>query len=197
MQDVSVVMEDMTTSMKHVTKAKPIIEKLMNGGELLAVEGNDNGVCRVLDVTCGTDYIHVYREYGIVYGVASRFQNFDPDRARRPYNTFTVRKARESGARTEYEKRKTAIERGGMYPFLTMQAYVNTKDKEVESLAICKTTDLMEYVDGGYADENWTRYDKVGQAAFYIVDWVDFGKRYKLLYYERPDNKWNTGHATA
>jgi hypothetical protein len=40
------------------------------------------------------------------------------------YKTFTIRNKRKSGARTEYEKRKIAIEKGYLYPYLTVQAYV-------------------------------------------------------------------------
>lgn len=179
------VMKDMRKSMRFVRAAQPIIEKLMNGGQMMAVEGDENEVCQMLDRTCGTDYFHVYKERGLVWGVASRIQDFDPSRRDKPFNTFTVRKARESGVKTEYEKRAYAIKNNGVYPYLTMQAYVNTQNGEIQSLALCKTTDLMEYVEHGNAYENHTNADKQGQAAFFIAPWDDMERHgYKIMRYE-------------
>ena len=102
-------MQDMRKSMAFVDKAKPIIAKLLKGGEIMQVEGDDNEVCKMLDMTCGTDYFQVYNSLGLAWGVASRVQSINI--GGRPFNTFTVRKARESGVETEYEKRKRAIEK--------------------------------------------------------------------------------------
>ena len=178
-----IVINDMRRSMAFVDKAKPILKRLFNGGEVMTVEGDDNQVCRMLDMTCGTDYFQIYSDKGLVWGVASRVQNIKD--GCKPYNTFTVRKARESGAKTEYEKRQEAIKHGGLYPYLTMQGYVNTSD-DILSIAIAKTTDIMEFVEKGLAYENHTRADKIGQAAFYVVDWRKFKTYgYKLIGWQR------------
>ena len=157
--------DDMRKSMAFVDNARPIIAQLLNGGRIMQVEGDDNEICRMLDTTCGTDYFQVYEKSGLVYGIASRFQYG------KNWASFTVRKARQSGAMTEYEKRRRAIERGGIYPFLTMQAYIDEKTGCVNALGIAKTTDLMEFVDFGLAQEQHTRHDKIGQAAFYVAYW--------------------------
>lgn len=126
MANTHAVMSDMRRSMNRVERARPIIANLLNGGEIIPVEGDDNEVCKLLDMTCGTDYLQAYKDKGLVWGVASRIQTVK--RGFKPYNTFTVRKARETGATTEYEKRAYAIKHGGVYPFLTMQAYVDEND---------------------------------------------------------------------
>ena len=180
-------MQDMRKSMAFVDVARPIIRGLLNGGETLAVEGDDNEVCRMLDMTCGTDYFHVWDSKGLVWGVASRIQDYNPDadrNGRGPFNSFTVRKARASGVKTEYEKRKYAIEHHGVYPYLTMQAYINTKSGEVESLALVRTEDLMDFVDKGLASERHTGAAQTGQAAFFVAYWDEMIQAgYKVLKY--------------
>lgn len=167
-------MSDMRKAMDYVESARPIIEKLLRGGRLMAVEGSDNEVCRMLDLTCGTDYFQVYDERGLVWGIASRMQEIDTARYKRPFNTFTVRKARASGVKTEYEKRRDAIMRGGVYPYLTMQGYVDKQTGELMSLAIARTTDIMDYVDAGMTDTKHTGAEQKGQAEFFVVKWDRF-----------------------
>lgn len=179
------VMDDMHKSMAFVKIAQPILKQLLNGGEIMAVEGDDNEVCRMLDMTCGTDYFHVYESKGLVWGVASRIQDYNPDMRNKPFNSFTVRKARDSGRQTEYEKRKLAIKKGGVYPFLTMQAYINVKTNQIETLAVVKTEDLMDFVDKGLADEKHTGAEQYGQAAFFVAYWDNLEKAgYKVLRYQ-------------
>ena len=45
MDKYKAVMKDMNYSLKQVERAKPIIKSLLNGGEIKAVEGNDNEIC--------------------------------------------------------------------------------------------------------------------------------------------------------
>ena len=98
MANTQAVMIDMRQSMNRVERARPIIAELLNGGEIIPVEGDDNEVCKLLDMTCGTDYLQAYKDKGLVWGVASRIQIVR--NGMKPYNTFTVRKARESGVST-------------------------------------------------------------------------------------------------
>lgn len=186
MQKWSDVMNDMRVSMARLEKARPIIRRLLNGGEIHPVEGDDNKICQILDQTCGMDYLQVYKDRNLTWGIASRIQTYNP--ASKPFNSFTVRKARESGAATEYEKRRDAIARGGIYPYLTMQAYVNEDTGEIDSLAIARTVDIMDFVDSGKASERHTKADKIGQAAFFVAYWDDLEKSgYKVLRYDAND----------
>ena len=171
---------DMRLSMKYVEQAAPIIGLLMSGWELIPVEGQANEVCRVLDMQCGIDYLLYSKYSGQVYGLASRVQYG------RNYRTFTVRKERESGAKTEYKKRIDASTYGGLSPQYTMQAYV--KDGEINGLAVVKTEDLLNFIEKGLADEGRTGANKDGQATFYICGWDklrDAG--YAVKEYSQPD----------
>lgn len=161
----------MHKAMMYVESARPVIKQLLQGGELMAVEGSDDEVCKMLDLTCGTDYFQVYSDTGLVWGIASRMQEAD-----RPWNTFTVRKERASGVKTEYEKRADAIKRGGVYPFLTMQGYINRHTGELMSLAIARTIDIMAFIESGLATVRRTGADQKGQATFFVVDWEKLKK---------------------
>ena len=163
-------LRDMRTAMDYVRAAEPIIVKLLNGGRFMPVEGSDDEVCRMLDTTCGTDYFQVYDHSGLVWGVASRMQEINAS-LHRPFNTFTVRKARESGVKTEYEKRRYAIEHNGVYPFLTMQGYVDIQTGELLSLGIARTVDIMSCIDAGKAIVRHTGTEQIGQAEFYVLPW--------------------------
>src|SRR5574338_1021379 len=70
-------------------------------GEFRIVEGNTvDEVAKLLDTLAGIDVWHINKLKGI-RGLASRIQTTD-----RNWHTFTIRRTRESGAATEYEKRK-------------------------------------------------------------------------------------------
>ena len=166
------VMKGLQVSKERLEKARPIISKLLHGGRILPVEGDPNEICHILDLTCGTDYMQIYDDKDIVWGIASRIQTYDPDRGR-PFNTFTIRNKRESGQKTEYEKRRDAINRGGIYPYLTMQAYVNARSGEIDSLAITKTTDLMDFIIKKNPEVKHTGDEQIGQAEFFVVRWYE------------------------
>ena len=168
-----IVMHDMRYSLNQVEKASPIIKQLLGGGEIKPVEGNDNDICLMLDQNCGIDYFQTYGKdhnlNGITWGVGSRFQKIPS--GCKPYNTFTVRKERESGARTEYQKRCLAIKYNGIYPYLTMHGYYDSDTGEILSLAIAKTENIFDVIDQGYYRILRTGFDQFGQAYFYAIDW--------------------------
>ena len=165
---MSNVYQNMRDSMARVEIARPIISELLKGGEIHPVEGDDNVICKLLDTLCGTDWFQVYENIKLVQGIASRTQVIR--NGLKPYNSFTVRKEIESGNITEYQKRRLAIDHGGVYPYLTMQLYVDSEDRPL-SIGIAKTEDVMDFIDKGYARSGRTGYDQERQATFYICDW--------------------------
>ena len=158
------VLKDMGRSLNYVNeKIRPIIEKMFPRCILIQVEGNNNEICKLLDMSCGIDYLLRNENSGFIYGVASRVQ-YSVN-----YRTFTVRKQRESRALTEFQKRNQAISVGAIYPQYSMQAYI--VGENVSGLAIVKTTDLMKFIEGNFAEVRHTNADKVGQAEFYVCKW--------------------------
>lgn len=145
----------------------------------MTVEGINNDVCKLLDATCGIDYLNVYDKNNRVLGIANRIQWIKPPYP--PYNTFTIRKGRESGADTEFKKRVAQIKEGGLYPELTMHTYVESGTDKILSLAIARTKDVIDYILKFNPPIRLSK-DEHGTAWFYCCDWNDMiDKNYYLL----------------
>lgn len=120
----------------------PVIKAKCGGGEIKPVEVlQDNEIARELDILCGIDVWQTVRGEG-ARGIASRVQP-----SKKNWATFTVRRTRFSGAKTEYEKRLEAIKSGGrfIYPYLTCQAYIN--DEELIGVGLAKTSQLYAVIE--------------------------------------------------
>lgn len=132
---------------------RPQLQKIM-GGRIISVEGTGE-LAQVLDMRCGIDYLLVTSEG--VRGIASRVQRGHC------WRTFTVRAAKTNGATTEYEKRSVAILNEYIYPYWTVQAYVNDG---VAIVGFVRTYDLYKYI---WEHDVKTRH--TDNARFYVVDW--------------------------
>lgn len=131
-----------------------------------------------LDKLAGIDVFHIDKLRGM-RGIASRIQPSNKN-----WHTFTIRHKRQSGARTEYEKRKYAIENNYLYPYLTLQAYT-TKDNILIAYALARTRDIIEMIDKGYYKTNETGKYQCGQASFFVVDWYEMKEKgCKIFIYE-------------
>lgn len=121
----------------------PAIRSKLGGGEIVPVESvADKGMATILDQRSGIDAWHLSLNKQI-RGIASRVQWSD-----KSWGTFTVRYSRDSGAATEYSKRKNDItsDAGWLYPHITVQAYIaGAKDGQGELLSagIIKTRSLI------------------------------------------------------
>lgn len=161
----------------------PVLSKKLPG-KLILVEGKtlaqaqgmrlpEDDPSSDLDRLAGIDAWHIERDRGI-QGVGSRIQECPPPWA--PYNTFTIRKSRTTGARTEYQKRKNAIKTGHLYPHLTVQGYITKKhDGELLSFAVAPTEGIIsaigEWLKLGQPDRMGIEVNRTGNASFYVVDW--------------------------
>lgn len=190
------VMRDMKTSLEQVRRATPIIQEIMGGGEIKAVEGSDNEILIMLDQSCGTDYFYKFDKtnskykYAVVWGIGSRFQP-----VKRSWDTFTIRRTREdTGADTEYAKRKWAIEHNGVYPYLTLHGYFDSDTGEIISFAIARTVDIWEFIAKGLAYIRETHTRTEGHSTFFVIDWAKMLEQgynikiYKRSQYERYED---------
>lgn len=172
------VEERIAWSAEYVKKAEPIIRDLLRGGYILRVEGKQEEVCKALDMVCGTDYIYLYPEKHHAWGMACRVQKYNKA-------NFTIRKAVESGAQTELDKRRFAISKGGIYPFLTMQMFVDDQNHKIRRLGIAKTVDIIDALDKGMGVEKDVRWDDGGKSTFIYVEWDDLrAAGYTVMVYD-------------
>lgn len=164
----------------------PILTGLW-GGEFFHVENQDDAVKVALDREAGIDFYHRLPRGGM-RGLASRVQV--PGILGKSYQTFTVRMTRDSGARTEYEKRTEAIRDGLVYPQLTAQGYVTDKTDvgKLIDFAVCRTERLMHKIDSRIMFNKRT-----SNAAFAAIPWgewceiVHTAKRSDLPWWCDPD----------
>lgn len=160
----------------------PKIAPLCGGGDLIHLEGSDHQTDRDLDIFAGIDGYQRHIDKGL-RGIASRVQPIWP--LRRPWNTFTIRYARDSGTLTEYEKRLTAIEstgNGWLYAHLTVQAYIRTGTAALLSVAVVKTCDLFLHLKTCDFEHNPSRGSQcyldrtglhgAGGAVFVVAPWA-------------------------
>lgn len=134
--------------------------------EFISIEKNqDIHSHKIMDTMAGIDALAFKKDEG-VRGVASRIQYG------KVWNTFTIRKSRESGVTTEFEKISKAIEDDNMRSFYTVHAYVNHNN--IEAMAICLTKSLFQLIRDGKFTVKKTNPDQKGQAEFYVVKWSDF-----------------------
>lgn len=170
-------MDDFKTALKKSSIAfkkhfrDPLLKILK--GKFEVVEGvTKDEMAKTLDMLAGIDIWHFDEKFG-VRGVASRIQHG------KSWDTFTVRKTRESGAKTEYEKRTYAMDNEFLYPILTFQGYIS--NNAPLSFALTKTKDIFWMIENGFCYLKKTGKEQDGQAEFYVIDWKNMVKNKKRI----------------
>ena len=155
----------------------PRIAPWMRGGELIPVESTTAASLQAtFDTLAGIDAWHICHEQRAMRGIASRVQTIAD--GYEPYNTFTIRYRRSSGAETEFAKRLAAIrdrDGGWLYPHLTCQAYIDQRKERLLSCAVVRTKDLYMYADdwldhGG--EQACIRTNRADANEFIVVKWT-------------------------
>jgi len=158
----------------------PEINHWFGGGILTPVEDvTQSDMAQMLDMYSGIDAWYIEKEVGI-RGIGSRVQFGEKN-----WDTFSIRKRRFSGTRTEYAKLTNAIENDWLYPYWFIQAYIN-KNK-ILSAALAKTFDIIEYIKTTPS----CPVRETSNASFYYVDWSKFEKQYKINTYPEAKNQKN------
>jgi len=140
---------------------KPM-EQLLEG-RVYSTEGNGE-IGQLLDMRSGIDAILDHPKYGLL-GIGIRIQYG------RDYRTFTIRKQRESQAKTEYAKCTNALADGAITTKLNIHAYIDEKAGTLLSAAIARTRDIYDCIDRGLCEVRMTGNDQIGRATFYVIEW--------------------------
>lgn len=148
-----------------IEQVVPILEDNYYPSQIIQLETISKNFAQNLDEFAGIDALQI--QFGNIRGIASRIQRRTPGSPRPyPYNTFTVRMARDSGVRTEYAKRVFALStQGWLYPYLTLQAYTDDNNKLL-SMAVARTSRIMKAAET--APQNRTH-----NAIFCYIDWSE------------------------
>jgi len=144
----------------------PHLKNFLNGRLIFVEQITKSDFARDLDSISGIDAWHIIDDTGI-RGIASRVQVCPPPQ--KPFNTFTIRKSRDSGVETEYQKRLRCFnsKEGWLYPVLTVQAYITQKENpSLLSFAIAYTKDIFNKIKRG---DYFVK--KTYNAEFYCIKW--------------------------
>lgn len=183
--------DDLKDSIKDFREVvAPVLEGWTDSDNVSVEAVTDSKMADELDQTAGVDSWNIKSD-DIIRGVASRVQYLTNLPFEEPPNTFTIRKERESGAKTEFQKRLNAIRRGGLFPYWTTQAYLDKPRGELLSFARVRTEDLIRHVDNGNDEKDYFVVNPKGEASFYAVNWwrlsdVGIGVRTTKPYQDDP-----------
>lgn len=146
-----------------LNKVWNVISDSCGGGKIKPVEiMTDNDIAVDLDLLCGIDLWQTTTMGA--RGIASRVQ-FNCTKS---WDTFTIRYKRDSGVKTEFEKRQIAISTGKyIYPYLTVQSYFDSSENLI-SCGVAQTKSIFEAIPG----ENKT-IRKTGNASFIVVPFLN------------------------
>ena len=151
--------QDAAKSLRGFEKfTAPALKAAFDAKKIYSTEQHDNALETVLDTMSAVDGLFIGGD-GWTYAFASRLQ-FAVN-----YKTFTIRRTRPSGMKTEFEK-LSASPPLAMKPAFHVQAYI-TEDETRAVVAIVETWRLIKYV--GEHQEQWRATDD-GES-FYFAPW--------------------------
>lgn len=114
----------------------------LKSGHIRIVEGGESEIRADLDIRAGID---AYQRWDCAMrGIACRVQ------WGKNYRSFTIRTARPSGKETEYQKRLAVLKRrdeGFLYPYWTVQGYLDSPGGALLSVAVAKTAELYLWIE--------------------------------------------------
>lgn len=134
----------------------PVLQSKFQGGKIFSVEGDEESeILKSLDRISGIDLL--VNHGGGLYGVACRCLKY------RGRAAFTVRYSRCGVTNCEYDRLKTAISGGGLYPQYFAQCYYNNDNSAC--VAVIDTQQLLHLID------TFGQIEKNDDVRFLSVDW--------------------------
>ena len=133
---------------------KPVLQARFGAKKILPTERHENELETEIDRNAGIDGVIVDSD-GWTFGYSSRVQ-FGTN-----YVSFSIRRSRPSGAKTEFDKLNNPQQ---IKPSYHVQTFVKDDEKSA-AVAIVETTDLLRYI---YKHPDQWRPNKDGETFFYI-----------------------------
>lgn len=143
---MSIVFEQLTDSAAdflNVVWPEISLTPIIGGGFLRPVEAvTEQGFAKELDLLAGIDAWQILKHpNSALRGIASRVQ------WGAAHDSFSIRLSSRYGQETEFHKRLHAVrntEEGFIYPHITVQAYLESRQGQLISAAAIRTRDLIE-----------------------------------------------------
>lgn len=164
----------------------PGIRNLFGRGDIEPVEGiKDDDFKKKLDMYAGIDAWQIQPSKSRMRGIASRVQKIR--HGGKPYNSFTVRYERSSGAATEYVKRLAALHDpvdGWAFPAITVQSYVDEQSGELLAAGGIKTQYLLDYI----VNSDEVSYEESRYRGYSIKTNPQDGNKYIVVFWQALEN---------
>jgi len=175
--------KDLKDSVIALEKIKGNYLSKIISGKIHTIESRRNEILILLDMKSGIDYIR--EDENGLQGIAARCQ-WDDGRPSYPYNSFTIRFKRHTGAETEFEKRNKQIQHGYFYPAFTLQAYFdNRENNNLLSLGIIPTRTLYDFIEKNKGRLNQKGLpiikEKKSDNIFLFINWNDLAGLMKTI----------------
>jgi len=163
----------------------PVIQGRIGGGRIVSIEqnGDRRADFAKADIDAGVDVVQELPDGQIRYiAVRNQKQNKQLDHPL-SWDSFTIRKERESGVRTELEKRSNAIKNGCVYPYLWIHSYLETEIGPWAKTGIIQTRDLIEFVNNPENKFKITERQVMrnGAATFLVAWWRHIGDKVEVV----------------
>jgi len=160
--------QQLQRSIESFNRLRPILIRWFHGGEILSIESCRNVPLLLALDQLGLDFLH--RQDGKGRFGSSRIQFTE-----RPFDTFTIRRTRDSGTMTEYDKIIDSTA-GTIGSYWFVQAYCHPVTNEVLAAAMVDRDVLKTMLTSGTYAIKHTKPGAEGGAAFLVIRWEDIQK---------------------
>lgn len=132
--------------------------KCFVGSQVVPIEGREDDATKLLDRLAGLDGL-IVNGNGTIDFYSSRVQ------VGKNYETFSLRRSRANGMKTEFAKLQQARRTGGAMPQFMIQAFVDSDEKSA-TVAIAPMIDVLDFAEHNPE----IRATPTGET-FFVVPW--------------------------
>lgn len=139
------------------------MKKCFVGSQVVPIEGREDDATKLLDRFAAID--------GLIVNVNGTTIDFYSNRVQvgKNYESFSLRRSRANGTKTEFEKLQQARRTGGAMPQFTVQAFVDS-DEQSATVGIAPTLDVLDYA------EHNPEIRATTNATFFVAPWRELAR---------------------
>lgn len=159
--------------------------KIWPGADVIELDKDvRNKLAKIIDIG-GADKVLRFPDAGLAF-LAQRFRRYDEIQ----FDDFTLRRDRPSGIKTEFQKAKLALERGGFIASYYAYGHANENEDGFIRMRILKFREFMEAVLSGELKLGIGRNPN-GSSTFWKIPFKNIPARFFLIDYaeDKPQRK--------